>query len=167
MKIRRLLEIVKWVLWTCALVGAVRKVLSFSRVYMRNNIGHEHMYPDRNYLCLWFWPGEYIFITDVYSKTYKDMYSICTMLNSRQDMINQEWSFTARLWGDKHGRDPRFKTCKFNDIPEEIMPSLMRWGVWRILISHKQGLGVIECPDTVVYNLSSAAAKLLMKHWAG
>ena len=166
MKIRRLLEIVKWVLWTCALVGAVRKVLSFSRVYMRNNIGHEHMYTERNYLCLWFWPGEYIFITDVYSKKYKDMYSVSTMLNSMKDMINQEWSFTVRSWTDKHGSDPRFKTCKFNEIPAEIMPSLMRWGVWRVLIANK-AIYNIECPDTVVYNVCPAEAKLLIKHWAG
>ena len=139
---KRFLEIVKWSVWLSALVGAVCKVLSFSRIYMRRNIGHEHMHRDRAYLCLWLWGGNYIFLTDVYGKDYKDTSCVAQDLNIMDLMRNYDWSFTVRTWGDNHGADPKYKTCAFNDLGAELISPIHRWMIWR----HLQMYTSMLCP---------------------
>ena len=164
MRLRRLYKIAGLVIWFGALVGAVRKVLTFSRAYMRDNIGHEHMYSDRYYVCLWFWPGNYIFLTDVYGKNYKDVYSMCTMINSMDFMFAMTWSLTVRSWHKNHGKDPRYQTCRFNALPAEIISSNDRWRVWRYMLTSSALYGNVHCPDTFCCALDKKMQRKFINH---
>lgn len=139
---KRLVAIVKLVMWTGALVGAVRKVLSFSRGYMLHNIGHEHMYPDRVYICIWMPDGSYIFLSDIYNAVYKgasisesqiQMNRVATRLNYMVFMQTYDWFFVVRRWTGKDSSDPRYRTMRLNDVPSQIMGTTHRFLIWKEL----------------------------------
>lgn len=105
------------------------------------------MHTGRMYLCLWFWGGNYIFLTDVYGTNYNDIYRISGDLNRMDIMMNYEWSFTARIWSDNHGSDPRYKTMRFNELPHEILNPVHRWMVWRHLLMCQVSFTDLTMPD--------------------